>query len=247
MTEPLWLTGKQAYEQFKKGHGWLRKFQIPAKDDPETKQRLYDPEAIRAAIEAELPPMNSNGAANTKAEGEALVVTEVAVNVRETARLLQQVHTHLEKMSVNHEQRSKSLFDTLTAHLDKQNAQVIALEQKALEMRIATENAMSLEHERKLATDESEKRGRMQEEALRSITSTLGPWLQQKLGHVAAPATAATAAAPSRHEEKVGAFTIKVLASISDAKFAELEGVLGTEVFQGLAALRSAIQEGSIQ
>jgi len=248
MTEELdWITSADCFALYHKGAAWLRDKGVPSKVHEMTGQRLYEHTVVKQKLaepdDEPLGKLNTsvNGKSQAKEEAETEVVYEVSSNIKETANLLRQAHLHLEKMFALHDKSQHSLFTTLVTYAEKQNAHIIDLEQNSLEMKIVTEKAMSLQHERDLLTQQDQRRGAMQEKALATMAETLGPWIQQKLG----AGTDGATKAPTTPVEKVGAFTVQILSALSDEKFAELEGVLGEETFGALKALRAAIKEGA--
>lgn len=245
-----WITAGDSWALFRKGAAWLRSNNISRKQHEMTGQTLYSSAQIKEKIRGETTTTPDSDDARSpgrdaKESAEAEVIYDVSTNVKETAGLLRQVCAHLEKMFVNYEKAHQGLFTTLTTHLARQNDQVILLEDKAIEMRAVLERAMSLEHERKLDEDKHSHRKRMQEQALSSIMATALPWIQQKfakgeVGNGSAPLTSA----PPKDEtaEKVGAFTIQVLQTISDEQFAQLEKTLGPDVFGAMVQLRMLVK-----
>jgi hypothetical protein len=227
------ISASECFKLYRKGAHWLRTKEIPSRLDESTGVALWETSKILEALDA-----GDGEKSHTKELAERDVVSEVAGNVKESANMLRQVHAHLERMFTAHEKASQTLYKTLIDHVQQQNEHVIQLEAQALEMRAVTERAMSLEHERKLAEKEVDRRGVMQEKALGVMKETLLPWFQQKLTN-GAPAAESGAA-------QVGKFTIQVLSSLSDENFAEMVKTLPSEVGTALSALRTSVKEGAI-
>lgn len=237
-----WITAHDSYRDYKKGKVWLDKNKIPSMLDKDAGVTVYDRAKIAEIVESERVADKSGGP-DPKEESDAEVTYQTAENVKATGKLLQTVLVHYERMHDKHERASKSLWDTMLTQLQHQNEHILNLENHALEMRAVTERAMSLEHERALMTKQAEHRGRLQENALDTLKQTLGPWAMQKFG-MGAPGGGAGG---NPAAEKVGAFTIQILGSISDEQFEKMREGVGNEVFAALSALRQSIRAGEIK
>lgn len=250
-----WMKPSEVYRLFRRGATWLRSEKIPHRPDPATGGRLWLKAKIleRLAEEADDEPSGGGrGRPSPKDEAEAEVAQAIAQNVKAAGDMLRQVLAHHEKMFVAYERAQGAVLDRLIRHTEGQNGQILTLESYILEMRSVAEKAMSLEHERKLAEQQSERSGRIKEEAWKGIQSSLLPWLGPFLGkklNLEAPG-AAGAAAPNgtaSHSDQVGKFTIQVLSALSDEDFEKMRATLPDEVGQALAALRLGVKEGSIK
>lgn len=231
-----WISASESYRKYRRGAQWLQKHKIRSRPD-ESGLVLYD----RAAIEEML-------AGGERAEPETEVNVGIAGNVRATEGLVKQVLLHHEKMFTAYDAANQAILKTLLAHNEAQNKHIINLEDKGLELRVVLEGAISRQHEREILEKESERRGRIQEQAVQQIGQTLLPWLGPFLGKklgVDAPAPAA--ANGTSHAAQVGTFTIKILGSITDEQFTGLASSLPKDISDGLGELRRAILKGEIQ
>jgi hypothetical protein len=235
-----WISAHDSFREFRKGAQWLKEKKIPSMLDDKIGITVYDRSKIVEALELERHEKGSPG--SERDESDAEVTFQTAENVKATGKLLQTVLGHYERMHDKNERSSKMLFDILQGQIKTQNEHILNLEMHALEMRAVTERAMSLEHERELMTKQAEHRGKIQEQALDTLKTTLGPWLMTKMGGPSAMSGGGNPAA-----EKVGAFTIQVLGTMSDEQFEALRPAMGDEVHAAMGALRQAIKSGEIK
>lgn len=246
--ESEWISAAESSRLYKRGGKWLQQNRVPMKSD-ESGLVMYERARIEELVD------EARAAAGDVPEGQvtsgvAESVKALADAVKAVDGLIRQVQGHHERLFGQYDLANKGIYTTLREHLEHQNAHVLNLEKHQLEFRIVMESALSQQHERAIASQESERRGRIQEQAAKQIGQVLLPWLGpfigKKLGVDAPAAPAAPDPSASTEAARVGQFAIQLLSAITDEQFDGMKRSLGPEVSGPLDMLRQSILKGEI-
>lgn len=229
-SEP-WITAIDAFKRYGKPATWLRAQarQKNLRTRQEGERTLYAAEDLDRLTGTPVP---DNSAAD---------LLRGARDVVDACKgMAAQAQNHLEKMFPALQAAQQKILELQSAHILQQNEHILKLEIQALDMREAAEKAMSLEHERKLRETSETHRQALQSRALDSLTKTMGPWLQGKLGGGAPPPVAESGA--DAQFKAIGQTVVGILATMPDDKFLAMRPLLGDDEWGALDSLRNALK-----